>query len=113
MQPTSAPSSGVVAQIAEDASAWDPTTGAFSLGRLKAEPSARFVKLLPHALPARYDPSAEDSREIAAGRLVILSAFPDIPAIASPDMKRDPAASHCFRQNCLAMNDFAARLCSA
>ena len=23
------------------------------------------------------------------------------------------AASHCFRQNCLAMNDLAARLCSA
>lgn len=82
-----------------------------ALRRLKAEPSARFVKLLPHALPARYDPSAEDSREIAAGRLVILSAFPDTPAIASPAMKRDPAASRRFRQNCLAMNDLAARLC--
>ena len=83
-----------------------------ALRRLKAEPSARFVKLLPHALPARYDPSAEDSREIAAGRLVILSAFPDTPAVASPAMKRDPAASHRFRQNCLAMNDLAARLCA-
>ena len=83
-----------------------------ALRRLKAEPSARFVKLLPHALPARYDPSAEDSREIAAGRLVILSAFPDTPAIGSPAMKRDPAASHRFRQNCLAMNDLAARLCA-
>ena len=82
-----------------------------ALRRLKAEPSARFVKLLPHALPARYDPSAEDSREIAAGRLVILSAFPDTPAIGSPAMKRDPAASHRFRQNCLAMNDLAAKLC--
>ena len=82
-----------------------------ALRRLKAEPSARFVKLLPHALPARYDPSAEDSREIAAGRLVILSAFPDTPAVASPAMKRDPAASHRFRQNCLAMNDLAAKLC--
>ena len=83
-----------------------------ALRRLKAEPSARFVKLLPHALPARYDPSAEDSREIAAGRLVILSAFPDTPAVAPPAMKRDPAASHRFRQNCLAMNDLAARLCT-
>ena len=83
-----------------------------ALRRLKAEPSARFVKLLPHALPARYDPSAEDSREIAAARLVILSAFPDTPAVASPAMKRDPAASHRFRQNCLAMNDLAARLCA-
>ena len=84
----------------------------FDSRQLKAEPSARFVKLLPHALPARYDPSAEDSREIAAGRLVILSAFPDTPAVASPAMKRDPAASHRFRQNCLAMNDLAARLCT-
>jgi hypothetical protein len=83
-----------------------------ALRRLKAEPSARFVKMLPHTLPARYDPSAEDSREIAAGRLVILSAFPDTPAVASPAMKRDPAASHRFRQNCLAMNDLAARLCA-
>jgi hypothetical protein len=83
-----------------------------ALRRLKAEPSARFVKLLPHALPARYDPSAEDSREIAAGRLVILSAFPDTPAVAPSAMKRDPAASHRFRQNCLAMNDLAARLCA-
>lgn len=48
----------------------------------------------------------------AAGRLVILSAFPDTPAVASPAMKRDPAASHRFRQNCLAMNDLAARLCA-
>ena len=83
----------------------------FDSRQLKAEPSARFVKLLPHALPARYDPSAEDSREIAAGRLVILSAFPDTPAVASPAMKRDPAASHRFRQNSLAMNDLAAQLC--
>ena len=83
-----------------------------ALRRLKATPGARFVKLLPHALPPRYDPSAEDSREIAAGRLVILSAFPDTPAVASPAMKRDPAASHRFRQNCLAMNDLAAKLCA-
>lgn len=83
-----------------------------ALRRLKAEPRARFVKLLPHALPTRYDPSAEDSREIAAGRLVILSAFPDMPAISSLDMKRNPSAAHRFRQNCLEMNDLAAKLCS-
>lgn len=82
-----------------------------TLRRLKAEPHARFVKMLPYALPARYDPSAEDSREIAAGRLVILSAFPDTPAITSLDMKRNPADAHRFRQNCLAMNDIAAKLC--
>ena len=83
-----------------------------ALRRLKAEPRARFVKLLPNALPARYDPSAEDSREIAAGRLVILSAFHDTPAISSYDMKRNPAAAHRFRRNCLEMNDLAAMLCS-
>lgn len=83
-----------------------------ALRRLKAEPRARFVKLLPYTLPSRYDPSAEDSREIAAGRLVILSAFPDTPAISSLDMKRNPAAAHRFRQNCLALNDIASRLCA-
>ena len=82
-----------------------------ALRRLKAEPRARFIKLLPCELPPRYDPSAEDSREIAAGRLLILSCFRGTPAIASLDMKRNPAAAHAFRRNCLAMNDLAAQLC--
>ena len=82
-----------------------------ALRRLKATPGARFVKLLPHALPPRYDPSAEDSREIAAGRLLLLSGCPDTPAIASRDMRSDPAAAHEFRRNCLAMNELAAALC--
>ena len=81
-----------------------------ALRRLKAEPRARFVKLLPYTLPARYDPSAEDCREIAAGRLLILSCFRDTPGISSLDMKHNRAAAHRFRQNCLAMNDIAARL---
>ena len=81
-----------------------------ALRRLKAEPRARFVKLLPYTLPTRYDPSAEDSREIAAGRLLILSCFRDTPGISSLDMKHNRAAAHRFRQNCLAMNDIAARL---
>ena len=83
-----------------------------ALRRLKAEPRARFIKLLPYTLPARYDPSAEDSREIAAGRLLILSCFRDTPVISSLDMKRNRADAHRFRQNCLAMNDIAARLCA-
>ena len=82
------------------------------LKRLKATPNARFVKMLPCALPPRYDPSAEDSRELAADRMLILSGFanttPHIPARA---MRRDPAATHLFRANCLAMNDLAATLC--
>ncbi|MCQ2388551.1 MAG: hypothetical protein MJ138_02440 [Kiritimatiellae bacterium] len=82
------------------------------LRRLKAEPKARFVKTLPHALPPRYDPSAEDSREIAAGRLAIVSqvAAPPIPSLA---MRRTPAAAHDFRRNCLAMNALAAALCAS
>jgi len=83
-----------------------------ALRRLKAEPRARFIKLLPYTLPARYDPSAEDSREIAAGRLLILSCFRDTPGISSLDMKHNRAAAHRFRQNCLAMNDIAAQLCA-
>jgi len=84
-----------------------------ALRRLKAEPRASFVKLLPYALPPRYDPSAEDSRELAAGRLAIVSGFPDTPAIAAVEMRSNPAAARAFRQNCLAMNDIAAALCAA
>ena len=83
-----------------------------ALRQLKAEPRARFIKLLPYALPPRYDPSAEDSREIAAGRMLILSPFRDTPSIASLEMKRNPSAAHAFRRNCLAMNDIAAKLCA-
>ncbi len=82
-----------------------------ALRRLKAEPLARFVKVLPCALPPRYDPSAEDSRELAADRMLLLSGFRDTPAISSLTMRRDAAASHQFRRNCLALNDLAAALC--
>lgn len=82
------------------------------LERLKATPNARFVKMLPCALPPRYDPSAEDSRELAADRLLILSGFTNTtPHISAREMRRDPAAAHLFRANCLAMNDLAAALC--
>ena len=73
-----------------------------ALRRLKAEPNARFVKMLPYGLPPKYDPSAEDSRELAARRLLILSGFPQ-------SRKDDRAA---FRRNCLEMNDLAAALCA-
>ena len=48
------------------------------------------------------DPSAEDSRELAAHRLLILSGFPQ-------SVRDDRAA---FRRNCLAMNDLAAAICT-
>ena len=72
------------------------------LRRLKADPRARFVKMVPFALPPRYDPSAEDSRELAADRLLILSGFPQGVADAREGL----------RARCLAMNDMAAALCA-
>ena len=81
--------------------------------QLKEEPRARFIKLLPASLPPRYDPSAEDSREIAAGRLLILSGFSNTPALSALEMRKNPAVAHQFRLNCLAMNDLAAALCRA
>ncbi len=72
------------------------------LRRLKAEPRARFVKMTPFALPPRYDPSAEDSRELAADRLLILSGFPP----GTPDAREG------LRARCLAMNAMAASLCA-
>ena len=82
------------------------------LRRLKAEPHVRFVKLVPFALPPRYDPSAEDSRELAADRLAIVSLQPETAAIRSLDIRRSQAAAHAFRANCLAMNELAAALCA-
>ena len=80
--------------------------------RLKAEPRVRFVKLVPFALPPRYDPSAEDSRELAADRLAIVSLQPETAAIRSLDIRQSQAAAHAFRANCLAMNALAAALCA-
>ena len=72
-----------------------------TLRRLKEEPKARFIKTLPHALPPRYDPSAEDSRELAADRLLILSGFPQTVR----------ANDKIARVNCLLMNDLIVALC--
>ena len=83
-----------------------------TLRRLKAEPHTRFVRMMPCSLPPSYDPSAEDSRELAADRLLILSGFTDTPAVPARDIRRCLGASHQFRQNCLAMNDLAAALCA-
>ena len=72
------------------------------LRRLKAEPQARFIKTVPFSLPPRYDPSAEDSRELAADRLLILSGFPQ----GTPDSREN------LRARCNIMNSLAAALCS-
>ncbi|MBR4652399.1 MAG: hypothetical protein IKO72_03485 [Kiritimatiellae bacterium] len=72
-----------------------------ALRRLKEEPLARFIKMRPCALPPKYDPSAEDSRELAADRMLILSGFPQSVVDAGA----------IFRANCLAMNEMAAMIC--
>jgi len=96
---------------------WVPVSGFISPGekealrRLKAEPCVRFIRLLPYALPDRYDPSAEDSREIAAGRLAILSPMTKTATISSLEIRNSAAASHKFRENCLLMNEIGAKLC--
>ena len=81
------------------------------LRRLKADPQARFIKLVPYALSPRYDPSAEDSRELAADRLAIVSLQPETAAIRSLDIQRSQSAARQFRRNCLEMNALAAALC--
>lgn len=65
--------------------------------RLRAEPRARCIKLLPHGLAPRFDPSLADSRMLAEGRLLILSPFPE-----SVPLK--PIS----RSNCLRLNELAA-----
>ena len=72
------------------------------LSRLKAEPQARFIKTVPFSLPPRYDPSAEDSRELATDRLLILSGFPQ----GTPDSREN------LRARCNIMNSLAAALCT-
>ena len=83
-----------------------------ALRRLKAEPHTRFIRMMPCSLPPSYDPSAEDSRELAADRLLILSGFTDTPPVPARDIRRCLGASHQFRQNCLKMNDLSAALCA-
>ena len=83
-----------------------------ALRRLKAEPHTRFIRMMPCSLPPSYDPSAEDSRELAADRLLILSGFTDTPAVPARDIRRYFGATHQFRQNCLKMNELVAALCA-
>ncbi len=70
--------------------------------RLRAEPGARWIKTVPHGLRQGYDPSVEDSRAIAAGRLLLLSSFePAVPV------------SPITRANCELMNARVLSLCGA
>ena len=65
--------------------------------RLRDEPGTRWIKTLAQGLPPRYDPSLADSRELVAGRMLLLSALP----VGAP-----------FDWNtCHKMNDLAASMC--
>ncbi len=96
---------------------WIPVSGFLSPGetellrRLKAEPQTRFIKVLPFTLPPNYDPSAEDSRELAADRMLLLSGFPNMPELSSREITRNAATARQFRQTCLALNDLIVALC--
>ena len=68
--------------------------------RLRAESGVRWIKAVPHGLAPGYDPSVEDSRALAAGRLLLLSSFP-------PSIPVSPIS----RANCNAMNDRILALC--
>ena len=78
-----------------------PVSGFLSAGereferRLKALPYSRWIKTVPYSLPARYDPSVEDSRYLAAHRELILSSF--------SEQEAPPFAVR--RRLCLAMNE--------
>ena len=86
-----------------------PVSGFLSPGereferRLKALPFSRWIKTVPYALPARFDPSVEDSRYLAAHRELILSSFSAHEA--PPFVIRRPL--------CLAMNERTAAMVAA
>lgn len=68
--------------------------------RLRAEPRARWIRMVPHGLPPRYKPSAADARAFAAGRMLVLSSFPE-------EIPSTPIS----REHCRAMNERILRLC--
>lgn len=45
---------------------------------LRKEPATRWIRTVAHGLPPRLDPSAEESRNLAEGRQLVLSSFPPV-----------------------------------
>lgn len=69
--------------------------------RLREDPCARWIKTVPHGLADGFDPSVEDSRALAEGRLLVLSSFGE-------DVEAFPVR----RENCEAMNERNAAMCA-
>ncbi len=63
-------------------------------GLLRKEEGVRWIKTVPYYLPPRFDPSVEDSRVLAEGRMLVLSSFP--PGVPQSPINWD---------NCHIMND--------
>lgn len=68
--------------------------------RLRAEPRARWIRMVPHGLPPRYKPPVEDACAFAAGRMLVLSSFPE-------EIPSAPIS----REHCRTMNERILRLC--
>lgn len=68
--------------------------------RLREESTARWIKMIPYGLKPGYDPPIEDSRALAAGRMLMLSSFP-------PEIPPKPIS----RENCERMNQQILALC--
>ena len=86
---------------------WLPVCGFPSPGekelerRLRMEPYTRWIKTVAHGLPARSDPTVDDSRFLAEGRQLFLSSFAeDVPVF--------PVNS----DNCHIMNERNEALCA-
>jgi len=77
-----------------------PVSGFLSPGEkrvqelLRETDCTRWIKTVPYYLPPRFDPSVEDSRILAEGRMLVLSSFP-------PEVPQSPINW----DNCHAMND--------
>ena len=61
---------------------------------LRKTDGTRWIKTAPYYLPPRFDPSVEDSRILAEGRMLVLSSFP--PGVPQSPINWD---------NCHIMND--------
>ena len=105
---TPAGEAAIAAAVDRARRGWIPLCGFLSEAerefgrRIKELPATRWIKTVPHALPAQCDPGVEDSRWLASGRELLLSA---------PDTAVFPPWQ-ATRAGCLAMNAANTALCA-